>query len=164
MRNHVYVYMCVCLFFSQEVGLTLTIPVISAGSFGLSCDGKEKLTRLLPPARKVSSFFVHFWNLTVTRLKPKRWKTAYVYKQQSISEECFWYRACVAVSLYISFSLVPPCTSLFINISGSICRRYINALEAATAQFSNLINRKVLRSKEEVTSALLDAKRHSNSE
>ncbi|GAA6084160.1 guanylyl cyclase C isoform X1 [Tachysurus ichikawai] len=60
----------------QEVGLTLTKPVISAGSFGLSCDGKEKLTRLLPPARKVSSFFVNFWNVTVHRLKPKRWKTA----------------------------------------------------------------------------------------
>ncbi|MCI4395305.1 hypothetical protein PGIGA_G00178820 [Pangasianodon gigas] len=113
----------------QEVGLTLTIPVISAGSFGLSCDGKEKLTRLLPPARKISSFFVNFWNVTIPRLKPKRWRTAYVYKQQSISEECFW---------------------------------YINALEAATAQFSTLIHRKVLRSKEEISSALSDANRHSN--
>lgn len=112
----------------QEVGLTLTIPVISAGSFGLSCDGKEKLTRLLTPARKVSSFFVHFWNVTMPRLKPK-WKTAYVYKQQSISEECFW---------------------------------YINALEAATAQFSTLINRQVLRSKEEIALSLSDANRHSN--
>ncbi|MCJ8749499.1 hypothetical protein PDJAM_G00177000 [Pangasius djambal] len=113
----------------QEVGLTLTIPVISAGSFGLSCDGKEKLTRLLPPARKISSFFVNFWNVTIPRLKPKRWKTAYVYKQQSISEECFW---------------------------------YINALEAATALFSTLIHRKVLRSKEEISLALSDANRHSN--
>ncbi|XP_047672833.1 guanylyl cyclase C isoform X1 [Tachysurus fulvidraco] len=113
----------------QEVGLTLTIPVISAGSFGLSCDGKEKLTRLLPPARKVSSFFVHFWNVTVHRLKPKRWKTAYVYKQQKITEECFW---------------------------------YINALEAATAQFSTLIHRKVLRSKDEIALALSDPNRHSN--
>ncbi|KAL1246527.1 hypothetical protein QQF64_034661 [Cirrhinus molitorella] len=40
----------------QEVGLTLTIPIISAGSFGLSCDYKEKLTRLLPPARKIAEF------------------------------------------------------------------------------------------------------------
>ncbi|KAM9434796.1 guanylyl cyclase C [Clarias gariepinus] len=115
----------------QDVGLTLTIPVISAGSFGLSCDFKEKLTRLLPPARKVSSFFVYFWNVTVSRLKPKRWKTAYIYKQQTISEECFW---------------------------------YINALEASTAEFSTLINRKVLRSKDDVSSALAltDAERHSN--
>ncbi|KAG7325925.1 hypothetical protein KOW79_010850 [Hemibagrus wyckioides] len=113
----------------QEVGLTLTIPVISAGSFGLSCDGKEKLTRLLPPARKVSSFFVHFWNVTVPRLKPKHWQRAYIYKQQSISEECFW---------------------------------YINALEAATAPFSTLISRKVLRSKEEISLALSDPNRHSN--
>ncbi|KAI5621762.1 heat-stable enterotoxin receptor-like [Silurus asotus] len=113
----------------QEVGLTLTIPVISAGSFGLSCDGKEKLTRLLPPARKVSSFFVNFWNVTEYRLKPKHWTTAYIYKQQSISEECFW---------------------------------YINALEAATAEFSMQINRKVLRSQKEVECALKDKNRHSN--
>ncbi|XP_072531268.1 guanylyl cyclase C [Salminus brasiliensis] len=74
----------------QDVGLTLTIPVISAGSFGLSCDYKEKLTRLLPPARKISNFFVHFWNVTWAGLKT-HWNTAYVYKQPDISEECFWY-------------------------------------------------------------------------
>lgn len=149
------------VFFSQDVGLTLTIPVISAGSFGLSCDFKEKLTRLLPPARKVSSFFVYFWNVTVSRLKPKRWKTAYIYKQQTISEECFWY------ALFVSFpSSCPTCISSFINMSGSVCGRYINALEASTAEFSTLINRKVLRSKDDVSSALAltDAERHSNSE
>lgn len=101
--NHEHVH----LLSSQEVGLTLTIPIISAGSFGLSCDDKEKLTRLLPPARKVSNFFVHFWNITKFSPKPKLWTTAYIYKQQNISEECFWYSAFyVAVSLYISPSLL----------------------------------------------------------
>ncbi|XP_060759987.1 guanylyl cyclase C [Neoarius graeffei] len=113
----------------EEVGFTLSRSLISAGSFGLSCDHKKKLTRLLPPARKVASFFIHFWNVTVPRLKPKPWKTAYVYKQQRISEECFW---------------------------------YINALEAATAQFSNSVKRKVLRSQTEVADAISDKKRHSN--
>uniref|UniRef100_A0A8C2DU89 Guanylate cyclase n=1 Tax=Cyprinus carpio TaxID=7962 RepID=A0A8C2DU89_CYPCA len=74
----------------QEVGLTLTIPIISAGSFGLSCDYKDKLTRLLPPARKISEFFVHFWNVSFTNLKPI-WKTAYIYKKLDNTEECFWY-------------------------------------------------------------------------
>lgn len=74
----------------QEVGLTLTIPIISAGSFGLSCDYKDKLTRLLPPARKISEFFVHFWNVSFTNLKPA-WKTAYIYKKLDNTEECFWY-------------------------------------------------------------------------
>ncbi|XP_067237198.1 guanylyl cyclase C [Chanodichthys erythropterus] len=74
----------------QEVGLTLTIPIISAGSFGLSCDYKEKLTRLLPPARKISEFFVHFWHEHFKNVKPQ-WKTAYIYKKPNNTEECFWY-------------------------------------------------------------------------
>uniref|UniRef100_A0A674BU40 Guanylyl cyclase C n=1 Tax=Salmo trutta TaxID=8032 RepID=A0A674BU40_SALTR len=68
----------VCL--SVEIGLTLTIPIISAGSFGLSCDYKANLTRLLPPARKISNFFVHFWNFTRHGLK-MHWGRAYVYKK-----------------------------------------------------------------------------------
>uniref|UniRef100_A0A8C7D0M3 Guanylate cyclase n=1 Tax=Oncorhynchus kisutch TaxID=8019 RepID=A0A8C7D0M3_ONCKI len=35
-----------------EVGLELKMPIISAGSFALSCDYKEYLTRILPPALK----------------------------------------------------------------------------------------------------------------
>ncbi|XP_017572831.1 heat-stable enterotoxin receptor [Pygocentrus nattereri] len=112
----------------QEVGLTLTIPIISAGSFGLSCDYKEKLTRLLPPARKISNFFVHFYNETFSNLKT-HWNTAYIYKKTENSEECFW---------------------------------YLNALEASTAQFSSQVNRKVLRSREEIIPVLSDANRHSN--
>ncbi|RXN16966.1 heat-stable enterotoxin receptor-like protein [Labeo rohita] len=60
------------------------------GSFGLSCDYKEKLTRLLPPARKISEFFVHFWHKEFKNLKPA-WKTAYIYKKANNTEECFWY-------------------------------------------------------------------------
>ncbi|KAL0992954.1 hypothetical protein UPYG_G00101430 [Umbra pygmaea] len=73
-----------------EVGLTLTIPIISAGSFGLSCDYKANLTRLLPPARKVSNFFVHFWNFTSKGLKTE-WDRAYVYKKENQTEDCYWY-------------------------------------------------------------------------
>uniref|UniRef100_A0AAR2LBI6 Guanylate cyclase n=1 Tax=Pygocentrus nattereri TaxID=42514 RepID=A0AAR2LBI6_PYGNA len=87
----------------QEVGLTLTIPIISAGSFGLSCDYKEKLTRLLPPARKISNFFVHFYNETFSNLKT-HWNTAYIYKKTENSEECFWYRI-LSLSLSFTFSL-----------------------------------------------------------
>ncbi|XP_062387076.1 guanylyl cyclase C [Sardina pilchardus] len=75
----------------QEVGFILTIPIISAGSFGLSCDNKPNLTRLLPPARKISNFFRHFWNVTGNDVKKTKWETAYVYKQEEYSEECFWY-------------------------------------------------------------------------
>uniref|UniRef100_A0AAR2JUK4 Guanylate cyclase n=1 Tax=Pygocentrus nattereri TaxID=42514 RepID=A0AAR2JUK4_PYGNA len=117
-----------CVICYQEVGLTLTIPIISAGSFGLSCDYKEKLTRLLPPARKISNFFVHFYNETFSNLKT-HWNTAYIYKKTENSEECFW---------------------------------YLNALEASTAQFSSQVNRKVLRSREEIIPVLSDANRHSN--
>uniref|UniRef100_A0A3P8ZQK7 Guanylate cyclase n=1 Tax=Esox lucius TaxID=8010 RepID=A0A3P8ZQK7_ESOLU len=71
-----------------EIGLTLTIPIISAGSFGLSCDYKTNLTRLLPPARKVSNFFVHFWNFTSRGLKTS-WASAYVYKKEDQTEDCY---------------------------------------------------------------------------
>ncbi|XP_031429096.1 heat-stable enterotoxin receptor-like [Clupea harengus] len=75
----------------QNVGFTLSIPIISAGSFGLSCDDKPNLTRLLPPAHKVSSFFQHFWNVTGNHIKRHEWETAYVFKREDNSEECFWY-------------------------------------------------------------------------
>ena len=75
---------------SQNVGFTLSIPIISAGSFGLSCDDKPNLTRLLPPAHKVSSFFQHFWNVTGNHIKRHEWETAYVFKREDNSEECFW--------------------------------------------------------------------------
>ncbi|XP_061912164.1 guanylyl cyclase C-like isoform X1 [Entelurus aequoreus] len=72
-----------------ERGLKLSTPIISAGSFGPSCDNKVNLQRLLPPALKISDFFVHFWKEN-NSIKPA-WETAYVYKKQNNTEECFWY-------------------------------------------------------------------------
>nr|XP_061807414.1 guanylyl cyclase C-like [Nerophis lumbriciformis] len=72
-----------------EKGLKLSTPIISAGSFGPSCDNTLNLQRLLPPARKISDFFVHFWKDN-NAIKPV-WETVYVYKMQHNSEECFWY-------------------------------------------------------------------------
>ncbi|KAK1155344.1 heat-stable enterotoxin receptor [Acipenser oxyrinchus oxyrinchus] len=68
----------------------LELPMISAGSFGLSCDFKFNLTRVLPPARKISSFFLAFWSSTGLSTKLHRWETAYIYKKGVHSEECFW--------------------------------------------------------------------------
>uniref|UniRef100_A0A3Q1HS74 Guanylate cyclase n=1 Tax=Anabas testudineus TaxID=64144 RepID=A0A3Q1HS74_ANATE len=72
-----------------EQGLKLRTPILSAGSFGLSCDYTLNLQRLLPPARKISDFFIHFWK-DDNKFKPD-WKTAYVYKKQTNTEDCFWY-------------------------------------------------------------------------
>uniref|UniRef100_A0A674CEP9 Guanylate cyclase n=1 Tax=Salmo trutta TaxID=8032 RepID=A0A674CEP9_SALTR len=57
----------------QMVGLKLLMPIISAGSFALSCDYKDNLTRILPPARKISTFFTKFWDFN-NNIKPK-WST-----------------------------------------------------------------------------------------
>ncbi|KAM4530764.1 guanylyl cyclase C [Odontesthes bonariensis] len=74
----------------EEIGLSLSIPVISAGSFGLSCDYKPKLTRLLPPARKVSDLLVNFMNETLPFKSD--WQRVYVYKNSAnATEDCFWY-------------------------------------------------------------------------
>ncbi|XP_051530664.1 guanylyl cyclase C [Myxocyprinus asiaticus] len=87
-----------------EIGLNLNMPIISAGSFGLSCDFKKDLTRLLPPARKISSFFVHFWKFS-DNIKPA-WKTVYIYKKQNNTEDCFWYINALEVdSAHFSSSL-----------------------------------------------------------
>ncbi|XP_037318972.2 guanylyl cyclase C isoform X2 [Pungitius pungitius] len=75
--------------FDAEQGLKLSTPILSAGSFGLSCDDMLNLQRLLPPARKVSDFFIGFWGDS-NKIKPV-WKTAYLYKKQSNTEDCFWY-------------------------------------------------------------------------
>lgn len=76
------------VFDSRDVGLALNMPIISAGSFGLSCDFKADLTRILPPARKVSNFFINFWNFS-DRIKPS-WENTYIYKKANITEDCFW--------------------------------------------------------------------------
>ncbi|XP_073350785.1 guanylyl cyclase C [Pagrus major] len=109
-------------------GLTLSIPVISAGSFGLSCDYQPKVTRILPPARKISDLLVHF--IAETLSFKTAWKRTYVYrKPQNVSEDCFW---------------------------------YINALEAASANFAKNVTREMLRTENETIEALVNEKRHSN--
>uniref|UniRef100_A0A674BT89 Guanylyl cyclase C n=1 Tax=Salmo trutta TaxID=8032 RepID=A0A674BT89_SALTR len=94
------------------IGLTLTIPIISAGSFGLSCDYKANLTRLLPPARKISNFFVHFWNFTRHGLK-MHWGRAYVYKKADQTEDCFCYNLLDVISSH-RFITTAQCFSVFI--------------------------------------------------
>ncbi|KAM7372330.1 hypothetical protein PAMP_009507 [Pampus punctatissimus] len=75
----------------DEIGLSLSIPIISAGSFGLSCDYKPKLTRILPPARKISDLLVNFMKEKLS-FKPNAWKQVYVYKKSTnVTEDCFWY-------------------------------------------------------------------------
>uniref|UniRef100_A0A669CG65 Guanylate cyclase n=1 Tax=Oreochromis niloticus TaxID=8128 RepID=A0A669CG65_ORENI len=72
----------------ENIGLRLTIPIISAGSFGLSCDYKPKLTRILPPARKICDFFLNFMNETLP-FKEEPWSRFYVYKKaNNVSEDC----------------------------------------------------------------------------
>ncbi|KAG7505018.1 heat-stable enterotoxin receptor-like [Solea senegalensis] len=74
----------------EEIGLSLSIPIISAGSFGLSCDYKPKLTRILPPARKISNFFIKFMEQQFS-FKTK-WTNVYIYKKSiNATEDCFWY-------------------------------------------------------------------------
>uniref|UniRef100_A0A8C4EPZ1 Guanylate cyclase n=1 Tax=Dicentrarchus labrax TaxID=13489 RepID=A0A8C4EPZ1_DICLA len=105
------------------------IPIISAGSFGLSCDYKPKLTRILPPARKISDLLFHFMDETLPF--KQHWEYVYVYKKSSnITEDCFW---------------------------------YINALEAASANFASKTERQMLRGEDELKTALNSKKRHSNS-
>uniref|UniRef100_A0A8C4EK20 Guanylate cyclase n=1 Tax=Dicentrarchus labrax TaxID=13489 RepID=A0A8C4EK20_DICLA len=112
----------------EEIGLNLSIPIISAGSFGLSCDYKPKLTRILPPARKISDLLFHFMDETLPF--KQHWEYVYVYKKSSnITEDCFW---------------------------------YINALEAASANFASKTERQMLRGEDELKTALNSKKRHSN--
>ncbi|XP_051898816.1 guanylyl cyclase C-like [Pristis pectinata] len=68
----------------------LDIPMISAGSFGLSCDYKPNLTRILPTARKISSFFLALWDDDKI-VKTCKWDSTYIYKKNETSESCFWH-------------------------------------------------------------------------
>uniref|UniRef100_A0A8C6Z5J9 Guanylate cyclase n=1 Tax=Nothoprocta perdicaria TaxID=30464 RepID=A0A8C6Z5J9_NOTPE len=84
------IYMCP-LFSPLRVDTILSMPLISAGSFGLSCDYKENLTRILTPARKLNDFFHYFWNNAGLPFKTTAWESAYIYKRNENSEVCFWY-------------------------------------------------------------------------
>lgn len=68
--------------------MSLSRPILSAGSFGRSCDYTFNLQRLLPPARKIADFVTQFWEEN-NELKPS-WKAAYIYKRTNPTEECVW--------------------------------------------------------------------------
>uniref|UniRef100_A0AAQ6IAF0 Guanylate cyclase n=1 Tax=Anabas testudineus TaxID=64144 RepID=A0AAQ6IAF0_ANATE len=71
----------------DDIGFSRSIPIISAGSFGLSCDYKPKLTRILPPARKISDLLVNFMK---KKLPFKDiWNNVYVYKKSSNTQLVF---------------------------------------------------------------------------
>ncbi|XP_019336511.1 guanylyl cyclase C isoform X1 [Alligator mississippiensis] len=74
-----------------SVDTILSLPLISAGSFGLSCDYKANLTRILTPARKLTYFLLHFWHEFELPFKTRAWETAYLYKKNLNTEDCFWY-------------------------------------------------------------------------
>ncbi|XP_065418468.1 guanylyl cyclase C isoform X1 [Chrysemys picta bellii] len=74
-----------------SIDTILDLPLISAGSFGLSCDYKDNLTRILTPARKLIYFFVDFWKESGLPFKTSSWESTYLYKTNAITEECFWY-------------------------------------------------------------------------
>ncbi|XP_077195393.1 guanylyl cyclase C isoform X2 [Paroedura picta] len=74
-----------------SVETVMGLPLISAGSFGLSCDYKENLTRMMTPARKVTYFLVDFWKNSRLPFKTVSWESAYVYKTNEMTEDCFWY-------------------------------------------------------------------------
>ncbi|NXG90269.1 GUC2C protein, partial [Stercorarius parasiticus] len=74
-----------------SVETILSMPLISVGSFGLSCDYKVFLTRLLTPARKLNEFFYYFWQESQLPFKTTTWESVYIYKRNDNSEACFWY-------------------------------------------------------------------------
>ncbi|XP_058138809.1 guanylyl cyclase C [Dasypus novemcinctus] len=82
---------CTYSTFQMYLDTDLNYPMISAGSFGLSCDYKDTLTRLMSPSRKLMYFLVDFWKADYLPFKTFSWNTAYVFKNNNESEECFWY-------------------------------------------------------------------------
>ncbi|XP_070803298.1 guanylyl cyclase C [Pituophis catenifer annectens] len=77
----------------------LDLPLISVGSFGLACDFKENLTRMLTPTRKVSYFLIDFWENASLPFKTDVWDTVYVYKMNDINEDCYWYMNALDASI-----------------------------------------------------------------
>ncbi|KAJ1173428.1 hypothetical protein NDU88_005263 [Pleurodeles waltl] len=83
-----------CSFATYQV-LTLNankgVPLISAGSFGLSCDFHANLTRVMTPARKLTYFFHELWKFNDHAVKPHKWESIYIYKKPDHTEDCMWY-------------------------------------------------------------------------
>ncbi|KAM4820343.1 LOW QUALITY PROTEIN: guanylyl cyclase C, partial [Thomomys bottae] len=83
---------CTYATYQMYLDTKLSYAMLSAGSFGLSCDYKETLTRLLAPARKLLYFLVDFWKASELPFKTFPWNSSYVYKDgTNTTEDCFWY-------------------------------------------------------------------------
>ncbi|XP_039472193.1 heat-stable enterotoxin receptor [Oreochromis aureus] len=92
----------------KEAGMSLSRPILSAGSFGRSCDYTFNLQRLLPPARKIVDFVNQFWEEN-NELKPS-WEAAYIYKKPNPTEECVWYVSAIEATvepLALDVSIMP---------------------------------------------------------
>ncbi|MEQ2268983.1 hypothetical protein XENORESO_020119 [Xenotaenia resolanae] len=114
-----------------EKGFNLSTPIISAGSFGPSCDHALNLLRVLPPARKITDFLIHFWEHEDI-IKPQ-WKTAYIYKKLNNTEDCFWYIN--ALEADVRFAT---------NISKRILRSSEEVREIVKSQMKRMSNRKLI--------------------
>ncbi|XP_078506458.1 guanylyl cyclase C-like [Lissotriton helveticus] len=73
------------------LGAKKGVPLISAGSFALSCDYYANLTRVLTPARKLVYFFYELWQYNGHPVKPYKWESVYIYKKPENTEDCMWY-------------------------------------------------------------------------
>uniref|UniRef100_A0A8C5TTN3 Guanylate cyclase n=1 Tax=Malurus cyaneus samueli TaxID=2593467 RepID=A0A8C5TTN3_9PASS len=91
----------------------LSLPLISVGSFGLSCDYKVNLTRLLTPARKLNQFFYYFWKHSGLPFKTRTWESVYIYKRTDTSEACLWNMGEQANILFLSVPLTN--VSIFVH-------------------------------------------------
>ncbi|XP_043929915.1 heat-stable enterotoxin receptor-like [Protopterus annectens] len=94
-----------------SIGTVFAVPVISAGSFGMSCDNTTDLKRVLLPAKKVSHFLTWFWKYTSKNIKPLQWNSVYIYKKTENTEECFWYINAVSEASVSEFKTYIPGTN-----------------------------------------------------
>uniref|UniRef100_A0AAX7TA21 Guanylate cyclase n=1 Tax=Astatotilapia calliptera TaxID=8154 RepID=A0AAX7TA21_ASTCA len=101
----------------KEAGMSLSRPILSAGSFGRSCDYTFNLQRLLPPARKIVDFVTQFWKEN-NELKPS-WKAAYTYKTTNPTEE--WIAGNYTLDKYgdrdVAFSIIYTTTDNKVSFS-----------------------------------------------
>uniref|UniRef100_A0A8C8JWY2 Guanylate cyclase n=1 Tax=Oncorhynchus tshawytscha TaxID=74940 RepID=A0A8C8JWY2_ONCTS len=128
----------------QEVGLKLLMPIISAGSFALSCDYQDNLTRILPPARKISTFFTKFWDFK-NNIKPK-WSTAFLYKKQENTEDCFCTSVCSVIDnapmtphsdkYYTNKSSIPAMKNVLV-LTMPNTRNYTGAIDLRSLQMND---------------------------
>uniref|UniRef100_A0A8D2KZ47 Guanylyl cyclase C n=1 Tax=Varanus komodoensis TaxID=61221 RepID=A0A8D2KZ47_VARKO len=124
-----------CVFLSVET--ILDIPVISAGTFGTSCDFKESLTRLMTPARKVSYFLIEFWENSKLPFKTVVWNSAYIYKKNENTEDC-------PHILTIAVFTLTATVVLVLIIALLVLRKYRRAYQLQQKKWSHIPPEKIL--------------------